>query len=678
MRRPQYPDGGGYPGGPLGMGMGKGPLPGPLRRVPPGLVPPSGWEEQQARKAAFGGMPQEDMLQRRPPSMPSPMMLDSGLTWRLPPPSQPLPFGDAMLSGDWGGAWPPPRAHQQEEERLWPMMMHYEQQQQQQQDEQQQREDEQIMMQQDQWQWCKGGGKLSLMPSPPQERLRTLPGWQPGWQPEMQMTMPSGLEEQPKTMMAEPLPLLQPKQYAVGSFEEQLQQLKEHQQQQLVQQQQLTQMQQQELQQLQQQNAFSANAFSASSPPSSLLPQQVASGQGGQSPPLLQQQQLSLPLQAAPQSPLSLLQAKRPAEDDAGGADSPKRARQVRQMCRLFMMGGCTKGDGCLDAHGEEQMLELDQIPAENSSSSADGAQAPVELQPEHSVGSAAATPQLVPPPDRTAEQTSGEIDTILRQMGATGLELAMVSPAPDVTEASCLAAAASLQDSVCRRFQKAECSYGEQCAFAHVLEQQGKPEFVVPKLDEAAQAAAMALQAQAQAQDAAVAAAAAAAAEGGPEAMAAFNSAKALRDLQQSLVLQAASEADPGAAAFHANTAAAWAAALQSAGLLESTAAAVHSAFSLAGSGQAALAAAAAAAAESLLLAQAQSDHAAGAAQLMAQAAATEAAQSAQRPAYKTQACRFWPSGRCFKGVLCTYAHGDEDLRPYLRGGVPSTAPPY
>lgn len=132
----------------------------------------------------------------------------------------------------------------------------------------------------------------------------------------------------------------------------------------------------------------------------------------------------------------------------------------------------------------------------------------------------------------------------------------------------------------------------------------------------------------------------------------------------------------DPGAATFSANAAAAWAQALHSAGLLQSTAAALQSAAPAGGPGTAAIAAAAAAAAEyrqTLLLAQAQSQSAAGAAQILAQAQATESAQAAARPSYKTQMCKFFPTGKCFKGALCTYAHGDEDLRPYIRGGVPS-----
>jgi len=50
-------------------------------------------------------------------------------------------------------------------------------------------------------------------------------------------------------------------------------------------------------------------------------------------------------------------------------------------------------------------------------------------------------------------------------------------------------------------------------------------------------------------------------------------------------------------------------------------------------------------------------------------------------RSSFKTQLCKFFPEGKCRKGQLCTYAHGDQDMRSYTsrlrRGGEPRVVPP-
>lgn len=149
-------------------------------------------------------------------------------------------------------------------------------------------------------------------------------------------------------------------------------------------------------------------------------------------------------------------------------------------------------------------------------------------------------------------------------------------------------------------------------------------------------------------------------------------------QELQQSLLSQAAQEmpdtssmegldASGMDAATSAAYSAAWAAALQNAGLLPSTATALQTAASSAGAGTAAaIAAAAAAAAEyrqTLLLAQAQSQGAAGAAAGMDQEAAAAAVAGSTRKNYKMQMCKFFPDGKCVKGAFCPYAHGNEEV---------------
>lgn len=51
-------------------------------------------------------------------------------------------------------------------------------------------------------------------------------------------------------------------------------------------------------------------------------------------------------------------------------------------------------------------------------------------------------------------------------------------------------------------------------------------------------------------------------------------------------------------------------------------------------------------------------------------EASAINGVESGRIAGYKTQLCKFFPVNQCTKGAACTYAHGEQELESYMRGG--------